>query len=447
VSLSPSKSDGAGPPIGEGGAASPALILGGRRAFITGLLAIVPMFAIIDRHLLSVILAPVQRELGVSDTAMGVLSGLAFAVFYATAAIPVARLADRGNRRNLLVIAFAIWSGATALCGLAGSYVHLLLARIGVAAGESAANPAIMSMIGDLYPSNRRGGAVGLMFAATAIGMFAGSYLGGLINDLYGWRAAFILLGAPGVFLALLIWFLVPEPMRGAYDRGARDTTSTMRTSELLRHLFRIRTFTPLLIGECVSQMAFYSFLTWTPTMLIRVQGFSTTQAGLLFGVSMGVGGLLGSGLSGLAGDRLARNGVRWYLYLAGASCLVGAPLVVMLLNVKSHWAMATALTGFAIICGGVVSTALTAGLAIVEARARAFMTAILYFCMNLVGAGLGPPIVGYISDVIRPAYGDHSLQIALYAVAIMLIVPAVSFFIAGRRIEADALRVGATVE
>jgi len=409
-----------------------------RRTYALIMFSLVSMLAVVDRHVLSVLVAPIQQELNVNDTAMGLLSGVAFALFYAIAAIPVARYADRGNRRNLLAVALTVWSAATVMCGVAASYAQLLLARIGVAAGESAANPTMMSLIGSMYPRDGRASAIGVMFAGSAIGMFLGSALAGLLNDLYGWRVAFMAIGAPGILLALVICLSVPEPRR-AVDDAVRGTEAQEPVSSVLRYLLSIRTFLPLLVAKCFFNMAFFSFLAWVPTLLIRSHQMTTAQMGLLFGTAFGIGGLLSNLAGGMASDRLARRGTRWYMYFCSTASCIAIPSLIAILWAQSSAFIFAGCLCFAVTGGLTVGPSLAAGLAVVRPQTHAFMTAVMYFCMNLVGAGLGPLLIGAASDAIRPTFGDHSLKFALTIIAVELSIAAWMFFRASRVIERDA--------
>lgn len=431
------------------GAPERRLLSGRFKAYLLFLLALTSMFSYMDRHVLSILLVPIQQDLGASDTAMGLLGGLAFITFYAIAGIPVGRYADRGNRRNLLAAAVAFWSITTALCGAAAGYFQLLLARIGVAAGESAQGPATMSMIGDIFTEERRATAIGFTLVGTGVGLMVGSIAGGWINDAYGWRTAFVVLGVPGLVLAGLIWLTFPEPVRGVYDRGTtpgamdKDSRSMKRT---LRYLVRIPTFPALIGGKALLQISFQAWMLWLPAFLLRVHEMTPTEMGLWFGLASGSGAILASLLGGPMGDYLARYGKRWYLYYCTLAATAGVPLSLILLTADSKWVAVTMMLVYSIIAGSLSAPSVAAGLAIVRPRMRGTMTIVSYICINLVGAGLGPLIIGAISDALTPAYGQDAIRYALFAVPAGMGLCAILFLWGSRTIEKDAER-AASVE
>ena len=277
-----------------------------RKIYVLVTLGLVTALAMMDRNILNILLIPIQNEIGASDTAMGLLTGTAFAAVYATAAIPLSRIADKGNRRSLLAAALAVWSGATALCGLASSYLHLLLARVGVAGGEAAANPAIMSMISDLYPPNRRATAIGATLIGTGIGVFMGAAFGGYISDTIGWRTAFVVVGLPGVLIALLIWLTVPEPVRGASEGGLAPDPDSDTLGSTLRYLARIPTIRHIVLAKSFVQIASQAALIWFPAYLIRVHDMSVAETGLWYGMAIAASTIVAAVLGGTA-TRVAR--------------------------------------------------------------------------------------------------------------------------------------------
>jgi predicted MFS family arabinose efflux permease len=229
-----------------------------RRNYMTFLLALVYMLASADRNIMSILLVPIQKELGASDTAMGLLTGAAFSIVYATGALPLARFADRGHRRNLLGAAVAIWSLMTATCGFVGSYALMLLARVGVALGEAGHAPAIMSLVGDLHPRERRGFAIGCVYIGSAVGVGAGAFLAGYLNDLFGWRVAFLAMGFPGLVVAALLVLTVKEPVRGLFDGGAAAPEHAGSTWVGLKYLWSVPTVRRLMLAQILLQASVF---------------------------------------------------------------------------------------------------------------------------------------------------------------------------------------------
>ncbi|MET0137884.1 MAG: MFS transporter, partial [Sphingobium sp.] len=252
----------------------------GRRHYVLGILCVIGIFNFIDRQILAILLEPIKTDLGVSDTLMGLLSGLAFSTVYVLAGIPIARIVDTGSRRILLSSCLGIWSLATMLCGLSQSFLHLALARIGVAGGEAGGAPASQSMLADLYPARNRGTVIGILSAAQAIGIALGLFLGGWLNALFDWRSAFLVVGAPGLLLALITLFTVREPARGMSEEISHraNVEEPASMSQALRQALRNPALRILLLVAMSCSFAGYSILGWGPTFYVRVHGLSTMQ-------------------------------------------------------------------------------------------------------------------------------------------------------------------------
>lgn len=402
------------------------------------IMGLVTALAMMDRNILNILLTPIKQEIGASDTAMGLLTGTAFAFFYATAAIPMARLVDTRNRRNILALSLSFWSVATALCGLAANYWHLLLARIGVAAGEASSNPAIMSIISDHYPPSRRATAIGATLIGTGVGVMFGSMFGGYLADELGWRTAFVVVGLPGALVALLMWLTVPEPVRGASEGGLKPDPDSDTVWKTVRYLARIPSFTYITLAKSFVQIATQASLIWFPTYLVRVHGFTLTETGFYYGVAIALATICAALVGGPIADRLARRGTAWYLRFAILAVLLAAPSAVALSFTTSP-AVAVALVfayGFTASLNNTPSMA--AALAIVRPRMRGFMTAVVNFIFNLIGAGLGGLIVGLFNDMLAPRYGDEAIRYSLLLMPVMLIAAAAFYFLGSLVVEKD---------
>lgn len=408
--------------------------------YATFILALVAMLAAADRNIMSVLLVPIQKDLGVSDAAMGALSGTAFAVVYATAALPLARYADRGNRRNLIAAAVAFWSAATMLCGVAASYMQMLLARVGVAAGEAAAGPATMSMIGDMYPAARRGMAVAVISVGGALGISVGATAAGALSDLHGWQIAFIAVGAPGLLVALLLRLTTSEPARAEVDGAAREPKSVWRS---LKELAAIPSARTLLVAKILLNMAWGGWLLWVPTFFVRVHGMSQTEMSAWFGAVVGVSAIVSMLIAGWVSDRLARRGESGRVRYIVAALLVGIPLVALSCLVADPMLAWGLIFVYSLVTGGVTGVSITAGLGIVRSNMRAFMTAVMAFCVFMIGGGVGPFLFGAINDLLSPSLGDDALRYTLLASPAMLAAAAVAFHAARRTIDEDCARAG----
>lgn len=403
----------------------------------TVVLALVAMLAAVDRNILALLLVPIKQSLHASDAAMGALSGTAFALVFATAALPVARFADRTNRRNFMVAAVAFWSAMTAVCGFAGSYAQLLLARVGVAAGESASGPATSSLIGDLYPANKRGGAISLLTIGSALGFSLGAIAAGVLNDRFGWHVAMMAVGAPGLALALVLWLTVSEPLRGAHDGGLVHDPEADSIWRATRRIARIRTAAPLMAGMVFLNAAFLAWLTWLPTFLIRIHHLPTRESSAVFGVAVGLGGVLSNVFAGLVSDRLARRGSRWRMYYCCGMIVVATPLLAAAILLRSLAPAVVCMCAFSLAAGGLTTVTGAAQLAISPPPMRAFMAAAFSLAVSVVG-GAGPLAVGAMDDALKLKLGDGAIRLTLLLLPVLLALAGVMFFWASRSIGDD---------
>ena len=405
------------------------------------MMGVVTALAFMDRNILNILLTPIKQDIGASDTAMGLLTGLAFAFFYATAAIPLARMVDFGNRRNLLAISLAIWSACTALCGLAGNFWQLLLARIGVASGEASSTPAIMSIISDLYPASRRATAIGATLIGTGVGVMLSAVFGGMLAQSLGWRVALIAVGLPGIPVALLMWLTLPEPPREMIKAGSKADAESASAWRALISLFRIPSFPLIAMGKTFVQVASQASLIWFPTFLIRIHGFSLKDAGLYYGVAIALATTSAALIGGPISDRLAGRNMAWYLRFCVLSMVLSGPMAVALALTKSpHLAVLFVfLYGFTSSLNTTPSMA--AALAIVRPRLRGLMSAVVSFIYNLLGAALGGLIVGFLSDRLTPQYGDQAIRYALLMMPVAIALAAICYLVGSFTIAADVRR------
>jgi predicted MFS family arabinose efflux permease len=411
----------------------------------TVVLALVGLLSAVDRNILALLLVPIKKDLGVSDSAMGALTGGAFAVVYATAALPMARLADRGSRRNIIAAAVVFWSAMTAACGLATSYVWLLLARIGVAAGESSAGPATSSMLGDLFPADKRGGPISILTIGAALGFALGAYIAGVLNDRYGWHIAMMAVAAPGLLVALLMWLTVPEPPRGAHDGERANQVEAGAMGDSLRTIAKIRTVAPLLLGMIFLNVAFLGWLNWLPAFLMRVHHLKTAQMSAIFGAVVGIGGVLGNVVAGFASDRVARRGARWRMYYCGAMIVLAVPLLAAVLIVSELKVAIACMVVFSLTAGGLTTVTGAAALAISPPRLRAFMAAVFGLAVSILGAGGGPWLIGALNDALKGRYGDGAIRYSMALIPLSLALSGLMFLWASRTIDRDSTAPGAT--
>src|SRR5215475_3564017 len=282
-----------------------------RRYYVLGVLTVVYALNFLDRTIFNVLIEPIKKEFALSDTAMGLLAGFGFVLLYSLLGIPIARLADRLNRRNIVALAFAFWSAMTFLCGMATNVTTLALARIGVGLGESGSSPASQSIVADLFSKNERPRALGIFAIGTYLGIFLGYFVGGFVNQHYGWRMAFYVAGLPGIALAALLWLTISEPKRGAMA----ETFTPEPLGATLRFLASQQSFLIVLIGFCLTTYTNYATAAWVPPFLARVHHLSSAEIGTYAGTFKGLAGMAGTLFGGLLVARISRRDDRWKLW------------------------------------------------------------------------------------------------------------------------------------
>ncbi len=421
-----------------GGAFTPAY-----RWYALGLLVVVYVFNFIDRSILGILVEPIKQDLGASDTMMGFLGVIAFATFYTFLGIPIARMADRGSRRNVLAVCLAIWSGATALCGLVGNFFHLLLARIGVAVGEAGGSPPSHSMISDMFPADRRATALAVYALGIPIGTMLGNLGGGWINEAFDWRTAFMVVGLPGVILALIVRFTLKEPPRGMSDGvSAEAQGAPPPVAEVFRHLWSRRSFRFLSLGAALHAFVGYGVSYWIPAMFNRTHGLGTGEMGTAL-FYLGFASIAGTILGGYLGDRMGVKDSRWYVWLPGLATFISVPFsaYVYLSDAPymALWVLAIPYMLGAYYLGP--TFALTQGM--VGLRMRALASSILLFVLNIIGLGLGPQFTGIASDVLQATtdLGVESLRWALVISLIFNVLSSVFYILAAKTLREDLAR------
>jgi predicted MFS family arabinose efflux permease len=406
--------------------------------YVLGVLLVVYVFNFIDRQILSILMEPIREELDLSDTQLGFLSGIAFALFYATLGIPIARLADRTSRKGVISICLAAWSVMTAVCGLAVNFWQLLAARIGVAIGEAGGSPPSHSLISDYFQEHERATALSIFSLGVPIGVMLGLFLGGWVNEWFGWRVAFMIVGLPGVLLAVVVWFTVREPRSAP---GAARAPQ-IPLGAVFAHLWSQRSFRFLALASAVHAFVGYGVAQWYPVFFIRSHGLSTGEVGTYLSLVIGIFGGAGTFLGGYLADRLAPRDQRWYMWLPMWATGVATPFYLGIYLADSYataflfMIVPTLLTSFYL--GPVFS--MTQGL--VPPMMRATAAAVLLFVINIIGLGLGPQAAGILSDALRPRFGVESLRYALLIVSLFTLLGAALYYFASRTLREDLQRV-----
>lgn len=402
--------------------------------YAIAILTAVSFFNYMDRMVLAVLLEPIKAELGLTDGQLGLLSGLAFAAFYATLGIPLARLADRSSRVRLLAACLALWSVMTAATGLARTFGQLFLARVGVGVGEAGCVPAAHSLIGDYLPPARRALGISIFQAGGLAGLSAGLVITGLLADHYGWRAALWIVGLMGTPLALIILFTMKEPPRRGHVAEAAGEPARVAIGALLRR----PALRHLVLALSIGAFGTYGLTQWVPAFFIRIHGLSLTQIGLFSGTASGLGGICGVMLGGWLAMRLIPRDPRWELWLPAIAYGGSAPLYAAVFLAPSPW-LAIGIKLFATFLaasgGGV---ALSAIQSFAEPHRRATAISLTLFLSSLLGLGLGPWLVGEASDALAPAFGKESLRYALLMSTGALVWAGLHFLLSARRAVRD---------
>lgn len=420
----------------------------GHANYALAVLTVTYVFNFIDRQLLAILVEPVKAEFGVSDTAMGLLYGFAFALFYATLAIPIAALADRSVRRNILAIAAGTWSLMTVLCGFAATFWQLLFVRIGVAVGEAGGVPPSQSMVNDYYAPEHRATAMAIFSSATFIGSLLALVGGAYIAQSFGWRMAFVVVGAPGLLLALLIRFTIKEPQRGAWDAVQKSAPVDTNMWQTMQQMWRLPAMRYTILGCSFAAMAGYGLGYWTPSFLIRVYGMSLVQAGMIVGVVATSAGLIGSLFGGWLCDRLSRRDKKWRVWVPALSLLVSLPLMsLFLVWPEQHvfqlgqFALPVSVLIYAVaafVGSWWAAPTYVAVQALVAPGQRTLACAVLLLFMNLLGFGLGPVLVGITSDALLPFFGKSAIRYGLLAGMVTYLLGMAFYYAAGRVFEAQ---------
>ena len=411
------------------------------KRFVLVMLTMVYAFNFIDRQILVILQEPIKADMGLSDTQLGLLSGFSFALIYVTAGIPIAYWADRGNRRNIVSLSLAVWSGMTALSGFVQNYAQLLAARIGVGLGEAGGSPPSHSMISDYFPPEQRGRALSFYSMGIYVGILLGFMFGGMIAEAFGWRAAFLIVGIPGVLFAIVLRLAVQEPLRGRWETAADNAADRPSLQDTLTLLRQLPSFWLIAVRCALTAFVSYGVGNFFPSFLIRSHGLSVAQVGVVLALVSGIGGALGTYLGGYLGDRFGARDPRWYLWvpMLGGLIAFGPYLYVLLTDNTTHLLVILVFTN--ILTAMYLGPCIALSHALVPPNMRALTSAILFFVLNMIGLGLGPFLTGLASDLLAPRFGTDSLRYAMVLASLFGLVAIGLFFFAARRLPEDLAR------
>lgn len=404
------------------------------------LLLIVYIFNFIDRQIVNILAEPIAKDLDLSDTQIGLMTGIAFALFYTVLGLPIARYADKPttHRGRLIAGALALWSGMTALCGLATTYAHLLLARIGVGVGEAGCTPAAHSLIADKVPPERRASALAFYSLGIPLGGLLGMLIGGVLADTVGWRGAFIWVGVPGLLLALVVLLLLKEPRLDGTSLNLGSTAPTLDTREALKSILSSRAYVLLVAAGSSAAFLSYGKATWTTIFFQRSHGLTPGEVGFWFGLWGGVAGAFGTWLGGWLADRFGKINRRHVMTAPAIGMVVAAPMAFTA-YFMTDWRIALLMLMIPTVLNSLYyGPCYSSTQGLVPMRARAIAAALMLFCQNLIGLGLGPLFFGMISQWLKPEYGADSVRYVLFGAAWLGLIPAFFFWRCSLRLNAE---------
>jgi predicted MFS family arabinose efflux permease len=410
------------------------------RNYVLALLVTVGVCSWVDRQIFSVLLQSIKLEFSFTDTQLGLLGGVAFGLFYSCVGLPIAWLADRTNRRNIIAVSLTVWSVMTALCATATGFWSLFLARMGVGIGEAGGSPPAQSLISDYFPPERRAFALGVLFMFIPLGFLTTFLVGGWINEFFGWRAAFVVLGLPGVALAVLLLVTLREPPRGHSENRVHDGPPPTLLSTV-RHFLKRSSLRHLPLGGAVHGIGAWAAGVWTLPYFMRMHGMSSGEVGTWFAFIFGIAGAAGTFLGGhIAGTIVQRTGdARWYAWFSSTVLLATIPFQFFIYlwptPTPALLMLFPAMFIMHMFLGPVTGTIQNLG----GVRRRAMAAAFYLFLANLVAMTCGPLITGIVSDRFQAQYGDDALRYGILVPVIVTTVwAATHFFLAARTLRED---------
>jgi len=416
---------------------------------VLALLTLVYTFNFVDRQVVVILQEQIREDLSLMDWQLGLLSGFVFAIFYSVLGLPIAHLSESVGRKRVVAAALAFWSVMTALSGAAQNFTQLLLLRIGVGVGEAGGSPPSHSMISDIFPLRRRAFALSIFSMGVYFGYLFAYGLGGWIAQSLGWRMTFVVLGLPGVLLAVIVGFTIKEPPRGLAESraghtdtpdAAEDSGVSSSFAETLRRLWSLRSFRHIALAASLQSVAGYGVGNFVPSFVIRAHEMPIGEVGWKLALITGIGGAAGVVFAGWLADRLARRGEWWYVLTPAIALFLTLPLTILAFSAATPGKMFLAYVPYVVLGAMWLGPAIAVTHSLVGLRQRAVASAALFFILNLIGLGLGPLVVGTLSDLMRPDFGDaNALRYSIIGTALLVKSWAiVHFLLAARSITAD---------
>lgn len=407
------------------------------RAYVLMILMLVNTMSILDRHIMNIMVEPIRKELHLNDAQMGLLTGMAFTLVYVAFAIPAAWLSDRWVRTRVVGIAIAVWSVMTMACGMAQNAVQLFFARFGVGFGEAGGSAPAQAFIGDIFPRHQRATAMAFMLVSAAAGQFLGLYLGAWSLDAYGWRTTFLLAGIPGLILAPLVLFTFPKVRKGASD-GATVEASPVPLLSTLRTLFGLRTYRYIIIAATLQAVVASGVHAFVPAFFERSHGLSRMEIGASLGAALGLGSLIGHMAGGPLADFLGRKDLRWHFWTPMITSLLSFGLAICAF--LGPWQAAMIALGLMVLVSGLFSGPMIAIIvSLAPVTGRAVASAAVFVVINLFAFGVAPGVVGGLSTLLAPTFGNESLRVALMCAAFAAVPASFFFYQASRFYREDS--------
>jgi MFS family permease len=398
----------------------------------------------LDRTVITILIDPIKHDYHLSDKVMGFISGFGFVIMYSILAAPVARWADRGNRRSIITWGLLLWSGMTALAGVAQNAVQLTLSRFGVGVGEAAGTAPSASMISDLFRGEQRSTAMSVYQLGPVIGGFLGAFIGGWVNQHYGWHHAFLVAGIPGLIVALIFRLTVKEPARGSSEQK-RVNTGQQKFFETLEFMWRQRCYMLLLVGFCFTTFTQFGFGTWTAPFLGRIHHLNTEQIGIDMGTIRAIAGLVGTLGGGYLSDWAAAHwDIRWKIYVSGFCSILAFPGVLLFVFSPSLLWCFVGLTIVSLMSPVHVGPIVAASHSTVKVGMRAFSTSVIYLISEVIGLGLGPYWIGVFNDHYRGRFGVGVIRYSMSTAAVTTFLGGTIFLIAAQFFRRDMTRASA---
>ena len=411
--------------------------------YVLALLSLTYVLNFIDRQILAMLIEPIKKEFGVSDTAMGFLSGFAFVFFYSVVGIPIARWTDRGSRKTIITLALMIWSGMTAACGLARNFTELALLRVLVGVGEAGGSPPSHSLISDYFPQHKRATALSIYACGVYFGAALAFLAGGYLLKYYNWRVAFYVVGLPGVLLATLVALTVKEVPRGWSDNRQREqalsAVAQAPLGEVLRFLLSRRAFVFVVLASSVQSLAGYGVLTWGPAFLGRVHGMPFVEIGLHLGWTIGIAGCLGAYFGGYLADRFGARDARWYMRLPAIQSVLGVPFLIGFVLLQDKEMALLCFIPFYALGAMYVGPMFSVVQSVTPPHMRATAASVLLFIVSMIGSGLGPLSIGLLNDhVFGPIYGAQAIRYSMLVMGMLGGLASILFWQASKTLREE---------